>query len=421
VSDPLAIAERGIDAANARIAVARRLAEPAAAEALAGFDRVFGVSTGKAAGETQAALEEAVPGPRWGGGLAVGLEEHAARYTGSSPYLISSHPLPDERSIASARAVREFLADASLTERDAVIACVSGGTSAMLCEPLPPLSLGGVRSATADLMRSGLDVTEVNVVRQAVSALAGGRLADAAWPARCWGLVLVDNVQVGAPAVGSGPTFAPLADPAEVLDLLARAPVAPDTRAALRQAIEAAGKREPRLDRTVNDVVCGPATALDGAARAALERGYAAVTLSDAIQGEAREVAKVLGAIFRYHERERPVCVVGAGEVTVTVPSDCRGRGGRCQELAWAVAKELAGLPRTAFAAVASDGRDYLPDAGGACVAGDTLDRIEATGIDWRARLDGHDTHGGLRAVGALLPSRPTGTNVCDVYVFTAG
>ena len=420
-STAVAIAEAGVEAAHAGAAVTRYLASGEARRRLQGARRVIGLSVGKAAPAMHAALEQALPGGRLERGLVVGPEEHRETYAGASPYISGAHPLPDATSVGAARALRAFLAAADLREDDAVLLCLSGGASAMACEPREPLTLDELRDATHRFLRAGLDVTSINAVRQAVTTLGAGGLATAAWPARCLALIAVDNVQVGARAVGSGPTFPPLAAAHGAPEIVRRAALPPPLRRALLAAIDAGAASERRLRRTQNVVVCEPATALRGAERAARAAGYAPVTLSDAIQGEAREVAKVLGAVCRWHaQAHRPVCVLGAGEVTITMPDNCTGRGGRCQELAWAMAPEISGCHGGEFAAVASDGRDFIAAAGGAWVTSQTLQRLRDDGIDWRACLDAHDTYGALRAAGTLVPGARTGTNVCDLYVFTA-
>jgi glycerate 2-kinase len=416
-----AIAAAGIDAANAGDAVAQLLSSADGRRRLAGARRVLGLSLGKAAGEMDTALEAAVPPGRWGGGLVIGLAEHRFTYAGASPFHGGAHPLPDDTSAAAGHAARVLLAGAGLTQDDMVVVCVSGGASAMAGEPISPLTVGDLREATSRFLRSGLDVTAINTVRQAVTHLGGGGLASATWPARCWGLVLVDNVQVGVSAVGSGPTFSPLGDVFAARAIVERVSMPASLRQTLLAGIEAGARRIPRLGRTESIVIAGPGTALRGAVAAARAREYEVHVLSDVLQGEVRKVAKTLGAVCRHHaEAGRRVCVLAAGEVTVSIPEGCAGRGGRCQEFAWLMAPEIAGVPGAEFAAVASDGCDFLRGVGGARVTADTSRHLREAGVDWLAHLEAHDTFCPLKEVGALLEGRTTGTNVCDLYVFIA-
>lgn len=411
--DAVAIAQAGLKAADASEAVRAHLATPPCRERLAAANRVLTVSVGKAAGAMAVPLDAAVDRRKLIGTVAVGLNPS----TWDGPFVAADHPLPGFGSVAAADTVESLLRSSSLREGDLVILALSGGSSAMLGKPRPPLSLEDLSALAEHLLRSGLDVTTVNAVRQRVSVFGAGGFAARAWPAATWCLGVVDNVQVGMPAVGSGPTSAPLATVEEVVAIVDQ--TLPDE--SLRDRILAAVARPwpVQLDRATNDVVVEPGTALRGAEREAARRGYTTVSLGSRVQGEARRVAGELGELFRDHARRRsPLCVLAAGEVTVDL-GNAIGRGGRCQEMSWAMIPEIAGTTDAQFAAVATDGCDYELDAGGAAVTNRSWDCVRAVKADWRRALEEHDTHDPLKAIGALLPSTPPGTNVCDLYVFT--
>lgn len=394
--------------------------EPALVQAVRGAARVFGISVGKASGAMHAGLVSRVPASKWAGGVVVSLRpDDSVR---RAVNVVGSHPIPTEQSVAAADAIVRFLADQRLTEKDLVFACISGGTSAMIARPASGLTLADIQEVTLQLLRSGIDVMAINSVRRAMSLIHGGGLASLIEPARCVGLILCDNVQVGPAAVGSGPTY-----PFDSSWLEAKGIVQHHIKpGAVRDRVLSAIREreaEPRSAHDPRNIIVGcPEDALKFALQKGRELGYECFVLSNSIQGEAREVAKVLGSIFRYHVERNPgsrVCVLGVGEVTVTVTGT--GRGGRCQELAWAMSRELEGLDKACFLAFATDGRDFIDGVGGAWVTGSTSRAIRERGLDWLEVLSNNDTHMGLTVLDQLIPGAATVTNVCDIYVFCAG
>jgi glycerate 2-kinase len=400
LSDSLKAAIAGIRAVRAKKLVV---------DSLQGYDfgsadRIFGVCVGKAAAAMHAGLMARVPLEKWRGGIVVTLQPTEVP---GAQNIIGSHPIPTEKSRLAAAAVFQFIRAAQLTRADLVVVCVSGGTSAMLAAPIAGVTLADMAEVNRQLLRSGLDVTEMNSVRQALSSIHGGGLARACRPAHCLGLILCDDVQVGAPMVGSGPTFVP--GPIEKAEAIIREHLSPpEFQDHLLQCLHPF----PPTPNASNITVGGPADAVRGAAAWAERRGYRPFLVSDALQGEAAEMVKYFSGPPELVDGR--YCLLAAGEVTVTVRGP--GAGGRCQEFAWAMAREIAGQPAV-FLALGTDGCDHLPGIAGAWVDGDTLEKIKAQGLDWRSILDSNDSYSGLSRLNQLIHSKGTGTNVCDLYL----
>lgn len=409
VEDCLAIAAAGMSAVDGRRAVVRALEQPRAREVLEGSRRVVAVTIGKAAAAMHAGLREGLDA-RLQRGLVVALEPLPFGDRTTS-VVAADHPLPTVRSRDAGLTALGFLGQCKLRRDDAVVLCLSGGGSAMAAVPRPPLDVADLAAIGRALLRSGWDVTTMNVLRQRLSAFHAGALAAAIEPARCLVLVIVDNIQVGAAGVASGPLSPPLGSPRLAARLVAEL----ELPAPLRQRALAALGRVSRPAVVPLIPIATPQEALDAAAAAARRRRFEPVVLSEAFGGEARLAAEGFAAALRAAGDSRPTCVLAAGEVTVTLNGNA-GEGGRCQEMAWAMAPSLFSAP-AAFAAVASDGCDYRPGIGGAWVNGETAGRLVRHGLDWEAHLHRHDTGTGLERLGQLLPGGLPQTNVCDLYV----
>jgi glycerate 2-kinase len=392
------VARRAIGACHAGTLTARALEGAALPQAR----RVFGVATGKAAAEMQAAVGATVEPERWAGGVVV--TDAPADETA----YVGGHPLPDEGSLGAGTAIEELLASAYLGPDDLVLASVSGGTSSLVALPVDGVTLDDLRAATSDLLAAGIDVTRMNAVRARLSRFHGGGLLDLAAPARVAALVLCDVVHGGVRGVGSAPTYAP--------------PLTRDDAAAVVAAHVRPGLRERLLerlppDRAVRDcalelVVGEPKDLAAAAVDAARAVGLDTELRPAPLVGEARDTARAFAGELR------PGALVGWGEVTVTLED--RGEGGRCREFALAAAQVIAGR-EACVVAVASDGRDFTPDAAGAWVDGTTTARANAAGLDLRAALDRHDSGPAHAALGQTIAGWRTGTNLCDLYLGVAG
>jgi glycerate 2-kinase len=401
-----------LDAAVAAAQPAQAMA-PHLPAAPAGRTIVLGA--GKAAAAMAQVVERHMPGPL--DGLVVTRYGHAVPCA-HIEVVEAAHPVPDAAGERAARRILELAAGAGAD--DLVLCLISGGASALLALPAPGLSLDDKQAVNRALLASGADIGQMNAVRKHLSAIKGGRLAAAAHPARVVSL-LISDVPGDEPAViGSGPTVPDPTTFEDALAILERYPI--EQPASVREHLRAAADEtpkpgDPRLARAETIVVAKPQASLEAAATLARERGLNALILSDAIEGEAREVAKVMAGIAlqarRHGQPAAPPCVLlSGGETTVTVRG--RGRGGRNAEFLLALAVQLRGAPGISALAADTDGIDGSEDNAGALLVPDTLARAEARGLDPRAMLADNDGYGFFKALGDLVVTGPTLTNVND-------
>ena len=330
----------------------------------------------------------------------------------------AGHPVPDAAGLEGAR--RILAAVQGLTPDDLVLCLMSGGASALLTLPAAGIELSELQALTHALLKSGATIHEMNCVRKHLSAINGGRLAAAAHPARIVTLAISDVPGDDPSVIGSGPTVPDPTTLADARHILARYKIAPST--AIHQRLgnpeaETPKPGDPRLAKAEFRMIASPHASLEAAAAAARERGVAALSLGDAIEGEAREVA----ARHAHFVREvraglapvRPPCVVlSGGETTVTVRG--RGRGGRNAEYLLALTVALDGAPGVYALAGDTDGIDGTENNAGALTAPDSLARARAAGRDARAMLDDNDGYTFFEALGDLVVTGPTLTNVND-------
>ncbi len=388
--------------------------------------RVVVVGAGKAGAPMTAALVDRFP-DRVAGGLVVVPRGHAPRPAIGPVRLVeAAHPLPDAAGEAAAGELLDLVSQTC--PEDLVVVLLSGGASALLPAPAPPLGLADLRAVTDLLLRSPAAIGEINAVRRHLSRVQGGRLAAAARaPVRA--LVLSDVAGDPPHDIGSGPTAADPTGFADARDVLARHGLWPAVPAPVRLYIEAGlsghvpetlKPGDPRLLGAAPRIVASGRHAARAAAAAARALGLRADVLATRVTGEAREFGALLAALARGladGDGARPACWILAGETTVSLGASA-GRGGRNQEAALAAAIALAGCPGVAVACLGTDGGDGNTDAAGALVDGDTLAR--APGHDPRAALAAHDSHTFLAAAGALLRTGPTLTNVGDLALVLA-
>jgi hydroxypyruvate reductase len=387
------------------------------------------VGAGKASGLMARGVEE-VLGDRVDAGLVIVKDGHAVP-TERVRLREAAHPLPDARGVA---ATSELLALVrGLGADDLVILLLSGGGSALLEQPAAGLSLAALQATTDLLLRSGASIQELNAVRKHLSAVKGGGLARAAAPAAVLDLVLSDVVGSPLDVIASGPA-APdpttYADAAGVLTRYGLWDQVPEPVAAHLRAGLAGGRPEtpkpgdPLFERVAHVIVGSNAHAAEAAVARASALGLNAPLLSTYVEGEAREVGRVLAALARELATSgrpvaRPACLVLGGETTVTVRGD--GLGGRNQEVALGAVVGLAGLPDVLVLGAATDGGDGPTDAAGAWADGTTLARAQALGLDPHAFLARNDAYHFFAPLGDLSITGPTLTNVNDlmfVYAF---
>ncbi|MGD0763854.1 MAG: glycerate kinase [Roseiarcus sp.] len=377
--------------------------------------RTIVVGAGKAAASMAAAVEAAWDGPLEG--LVVTRYGHGAP-TKRIEVVEAAHPVPD--AAGEKAALRILQRVRALAADDLVLCLISGGGSALLAAPAPGLSLDDKRAIARALLKSGADIAEMNGVRKHLSAIKGGRLALAAAPARVVGLVISDVPGDDLAVIASGPTVPDPSTSAEALATLRRYRI--DAPARVLAHLESAASEtpkpgDPRFAAVSNNLIATPQMSLRAAAEAARAAGVAPVLLGDAIEGEAREVGKAFAGVARsaarHGEPARPPCVLlSGGETTVTVRG--KGKGGRNAEFLLGLALALDGAPRIHALAGDTDGVDGGEDNAGAYLAPDSLARAAALGLDAKARLADNDSYSLFQALGDLVVTGPTLTNVND-------
>ena len=382
--------------------------------------RTIVVGAGKAAAKMAKAVEDHWPGAL--SGLVVTRYGHAVPCL-RIEVVEAAHPLPDAAGQKAAERILGLMH--GLTAEDLVICLVSGGASALLALPAAGVTLADKQDVTRELLRSGATIAEINCVRKHLSAIKGGRLAAAAAPAPIETFAISDVPGDDPAVIGSGPTVADPSTFAEARGIFTKYGLDPPPRVAARlrdEADETIKPGDPRLARARYRLIATPAAALAAAAAAARAAGVAPLVLGDAIEGEAREVAIVQAALARQAASGRPLaggtplplpCVLlSGGETTVTVRGT--GRGGRNTEFLLALALALDGREAIYALAADTDGIDGTEDNAGALIGPDTLARARAQGLDLAARLADNDAWGAFAAMGDLLVTGPTFTNVND-------
>jgi glycerate-2-kinase len=379
--------------------------------------RLAVLAVGKAAGPMAAALEE-VAGERIAGGIVVTKVGHGVPLR-QLALREAAHPVPDARSLAAGREALAWVAE--LRPEDVLVVLLSGGASSLLSCPAAGLSLAELAETTRLLLAGGADIEQTNAVRKHLSALAGGQLARLASARRIHVLVVSDVPGDRLDVIGSGP-FAP--DPTSYGDALAALSargIAERVPPRVREHL-AAGARGERAEtpkpgdaafaRVRHRILATNRTALDAVCAAARRSGLRTRVLP-ALRGEARQAGARLARQAEALRGEAPLLGVAGGETAVTVVG--RGRGGRSQELALAAAIALEGRAPTALLAGGTDGSDGPTEAAGAFADEGTLERARRRGLDAGAALDDNDSHGFFAALGELLVTGPTRTNVMDL------
>jgi glycerate 2-kinase len=377
--------------------------------------RTIVVGAGKAAASMAAAVEKHWRGPLEG--LVVTRVGHGAPTT-RIRVVEAGHPNPDAAGMAGAAEILAMMH--GLTSDDLVLALISGGGSALLTLPAGDVTLADKQAVTRALLNSGARIDEMNALRKHLSAIKGGRLAIAAAPARVATLIISDVPGDDLSVIASGPTVADTTTLAQAREVLARYGIDVPARVAAHLADplnETPKPGDPRLAGVENRLVATPRGSLLAAAAKAREAGFSPLILGDAIEGEARECAIVHAGVAlsaaRHGEPVRPPCVLlSGGETTVTIRG--KGRGGRNSEFALSLAIALDGAPAVYALAADTDGIDGGEDNAGAIVAPDTLARARAKGLDARACLDDNDSYSLFAALGDLVVTGPTLTNVDD-------
>jgi glycerate 2-kinase len=377
--------------------------------------RTIVVGAGKASAAMAAALEANWQGPLEG--LMVTRYGHGVPCR-QIEIVQAAHPVPDAAGQNAAQRIFEMVL--GLSEDDLVVALISGGGSALLALPAPGLTLADKQSVNRALLSSGATIQEMNCVRRHLSAIKGGRLAAAAWPARCHSLLISDVPGDDPAVIASGPTVADPTSFADARMILDRYDIVPPNAVALHLAAardETPKAGDPRLARSETCLIATPQGALEAAALVARTAGVTPVILGDALEGEAREMGRVMAGIARQVVRHgqpaaAPCVLLSGGETTVTVKG--RGRGGRNVEFLLSLAIDLGGEPRIWAIAGDTDGIDGTDHAAGAVVTPDTLERARNYRLDPRSILAENDAHSFFERLNDQLVTGPTLTNVND-------
>jgi hydroxypyruvate reductase len=400
-----------------------------AAVPLSSLRKIHLVGAGKAGRAMGEAVLAALGRKRVAGGV-IAVPRGAEGSSGPVRFAVAGHPVPDIYSLAAAREILSLLERAG--KRDLVVALVSGGGSAMLSAPAAGITMEEKAETFHLLLRAGADIASFNAVRKHLSEVKGGLLARAARPAATWALLLSDVPGDDPSVIASGP-FSP--DPttyADAIGVLERYGIFYAVPSAVRRHLaegadgnlpETAKPDDPAFLGTTTALLGSNRTAMDAAAlRMARERdaGPTAIALLPGIlHGEARDCARSFCAQLRKAAEAlspgHAVALIAGGETTVNVRGS--GRGGRNQEFSLAAAVELAGEGAMAVLAAGTDGIDGPTDAAGAYADGSTVARASALGLDPGAHLENNDAYPFFNALGDLVVTGPTGTNVADLAI----
>ena len=379
------------------------------------------VGAGKASAAMAAALDKA-----WAdvnlSGIVVTRYGHAVP-AGRIEIIEASHPVPDDM---SAEAARRILASfEGLTADDMVIALISGGGSALMVAPAQGMTLADKMAVNRALLASGATISEMNAVRKHLSRIKGGRLALAAKPARVVSLLISDVPGDDPSEIASGPTVADPSDINNVREIVSR--YALDLPENVRKVLEK-GEETPKAGDIEEDIrlIATPSLALQAAADEAVKLGLTPLILGDSLEGESKDVGAVMAGIALSASRKGlpvkgPAVLLSGGETTVTIGKGLAGKGGRNTEFLLSLALTLKGAGGIWAIAGDSDGIDGVEDAAGALVTPDTLARMRNAGADPRQSLVGHDSYTAFKAVGDLVVTGPTLTNVNDIRAILIG
>ncbi|MXN30662.1 glycerate kinase type-2 family protein [Delftia sp. CH05] len=390
--------------------------------------RTLVLGAGKAGGSMAQALEALWPADAPLSGLVVTRYGHIPpRPEGLAQRIEvveAAHPVPDAAGLAAAE--RILALTEGLTEDDLVLCLISGGGSALLTLPAEGIDLEEKQRINRALLESGAAIGEMNCVRKHLSRIKGGRLGAACAPARVVTLTISDVPGDDPSIIASGPTVPDASSCADALAILARYRI--DVPESVRRALEAGELETPkpgdaRFDGHEVHMIATPQHSLEAAARVAEAAGLRTHVLSDEIEGESREVAKVHAALARAVARHgqpfaKPCVILSGGETTVTIrqrPAGTpKGRGGRAGEFCMGLAQALQGQDKVWALAADTDGIDGVEDNAGARVSPDTLARAQAQGMRIAEYLDRNDAYGFFDALGDLVVTGPTHTNVND-------
>ena len=427
-----AIFRAGLEAVNPDQAVARAVTREGdtllvcrRAYPLAKYERIFVIGAGKAGAPMAGAIER-VLGDRIDAGSITVKYGHTAPLTKVGTQE-AGHPIPDEKGIQGAWEIARI---ASLArEQDLVLCVISGGGSALLVSPAEGIDLTEKQATTSELLSCGASIDEINALRKHLSRLKGGQLARLCSPASVVTLILSDVVGDPLDVIASGPTVPDtstfedcwkIVERYELMDRLPKSVIEHLKQGASGALPETPKQGDPVFDRVQNEIVGNNLSAILAASGKAESLGYRPLILSTRIEGETRDVAGVHAAIFREvlatgYPLATPACILSGGETTVTLKG--KGKGGRNQECSLAVALGIQGEDRVFFLSAGTDGTDGPTDAAGAFADGTTVERGRALNMEAIDYLDENNSYPFFEALGDLLITGPTNTNVMDLRI----
>ena len=380
---------------------------------LSSFRNIYVIGAGKASAQMARAMERLL-GARITAGEINVKDGHGAPLR-RIQINECGHPVPDQRGVDGARRIAGMASQA--TADDLIVCLISGGASALLPLPAPPITLAEKQKTTRLLLHSGASIHEMNCVRKHISQIKGGQLARLAYPATLLTLILSDVIGDDLDVIGSGPTVPDRSTLADARAIFKKYGIGNKLRAASQET----PKPGDRIFEKTHHVIVGSnALAVDAAEAEARLLGFHTLVLSTFLEGEAREIARVHAGIAKEIRAtgrpvKTPACVISGGEPTVTIRG--KGLGGRNQEFALAAALDIAGLQNVVILSAGTDGTDGPTDAAGAIADGTTLVRAQALGLNAPAFLANNDSYRFFEATGDLVKTGPTGTNVADVQL----
>jgi hydroxypyruvate reductase len=422
----------GLEAVNPAQAVARAVSREGdtllvcgRAYQLTEYERVFVIGAGKAGAPMAGAIEHAL-GDRLDAGRITVKYGHTVPLT-KVEIQEAGHPIPDERGIQGAGEIARIANQAG--QRDLVLCVISGGGSALLVSPAEGIHLSEKQATTAELLSCGASIDEINALRKHLSRLKGGQLARLCSPASVVTLILSDVVGDPLDVIASGPTVPDsstfeecwkIVERYELADRLPKSIIQHLKQGARGALPETPKQGDPVFDRVQNEIVGNNLSAILAASREAEALGYKPLILSTRIEGETRDVAGVHAAIFREvlatgYPLATPACILSGGETTVTLKG--KGKGGRNQECSLAVALHIQGEDRIFFLSAGTDGTDGPTDAAGAFADGTTVERGRTLNMEAIDYLDENNSYPFFEALGDLLITGPTNTNVMDLRI----
>ena len=379
--------------------------------------RVFGLGIGKAAIPMMDALAEQIP---LSGGLAI-TKFASGRSRELFAVIEGGHPIPDARSLNAGERVLEFVSP--LTEDDILICLISGGGSALVTAPYVPLE--DLQTLTSLLLSSGARIDEINTLRRQLDRIKGGGLARAT-KGKIISLILSDVIGNPLEAIASGPTVPDPTTKEDAIAILKKYDLEERVPNSILQILDSDSLRSKTQEQApgfhnIQNIIIGDNKL---AARAALNQaeleGFHTEILTNELQGEAREIGHEFAHRLRVSisAKPRPFCLIAGGETTVTIKGN--GKGGRNQELALAAVDELRDLKNVLLISFATDGDDGPTDAAGAVVTGESAQRAATLGLNAAGSLSRNDAYPFFQALGDLLKTGPTGTNVNDLVFLCA-